>query len=97
MGTAGFGEQSRDAPSSKLGSQLHPFNSTPQHRPGATAGHPELPCEVQRDKETLELQVPKGQRLQILWMPLSSCFLHNNSFFLFSSQSRTHGQSTSLG
>lgn len=38
MGTAGFGEQSRDAPSSKLGSQLHPCNSTPEHLASTPAG-----------------------------------------------------------
>lgn len=44
----------------------------------------------------LELQVWKGRGCRSLSCWLPSQFLHNNSLFLFPSQHRTHGQSTSL-
>lgn len=101
-GHCGFwgAEQSSDAPSSNPGSQLHPCNSIARHLGSNTGWVPHQDtrscrARCQRDKEMLELQVLKGQRMPIF--RLSSQFLHNNLFFPFSSQSRNCGRSTGLG
>lgn len=103
-GHCGFwgAEQSSDAPSSNPGSQLHPCNSIAPHL-GSNTGWVQhwdtwsCCARCQRDKEMLELQVLKGQRMPICKRRLSSQFLHNNLFFPFSSQSRNCGRSTVLG